>query len=322
MLVRILKYWKYPDLFRQTPGGKGIWNGIRFIIDEPGEADYVVVHGHVKKPSWVRCPKGHIWLVMGEAPHELAEPWHKIWGNIDRAYMTDSGRVSDKHILSYSYLPWWVDQDYDYLSTCPPCEKTHPLSWVTSNNSLFTGHKYRLTFLDKVRGMAELDLYGRGYTPIAGKWEGLAPYRYSIAFENYSNSHYWSEKVMDCFLAWTMPIYYGCTELDRFFPKNSYIQLDPETSNPTAFLRGVINSDLRERNMDAIAEARRRVLNDHNLFNMISREIEANEEKYQAQRPRKRARLILDHTTGRSQVLPKWARPACQAMKPILTGKR
>ena len=321
MLVRILKFWEYPDLLRQTPGGKGVWNNIQFLVDEPGEADYVVIHGHAREPAWVRCPQGHVWLVMGEAPHEWADAWHDISRGIDRAYMTDARRVSEKHRLSYLFLPWWVDRDYDYLSNCAPHPKTEPLSWITSNSSGLEGHRYRLRYLEKVRKMNELSLYGSGFNPLPGKWEGLAPYRYSIAFENHSNSHYWSEKVMDCFLSWTMPIYYGCTELDRFFPRESFIQLDAETPNPTAFLSDIINSDLRERNLDAIAEARRRVLNDYNLFNVLSREIEANEEKYQAKRPGKRARLILDHTASLTQVLPKWARSACRTLKPMLTGR-
>jgi hypothetical protein len=322
MLVRVLKYWKYPDLFRQTPGNKGIWNGIQFVIDEPGEADYVVLHGHAEKPAWVKCPKGHIWLVMGEAPHEFSASWHDIPSTIDRAYMTDAAQVDEKHILSTSYLPWWVDKDYDSLTACTPCRKDKPLSWITSNNNTVTGHRYRLRFLDKVRGMEKLDLCGRGFTPIADKWDALAPYRYTIAFENYSNSHYWSEKVMDAFLAWTMPIYYGCTQLDKFFPRDSFIQLDPEIADPVAFLQDVISSDARERNLDAIAEARNRVLNDYNLFNLIAQEIEANEHQYETRKPRKHLRPVLDHTAGRSQVLPEFLRPASRLLRPLLHGIR
>jgi hypothetical protein len=30
--VGIVKDWDWPDLLRQTPGGKGIWDGMRFIL--------------------------------------------------------------------------------------------------------------------------------------------------------------------------------------------------------------------------------------------------------------------------------------------------
>ena len=30
-----------------------------------------------------------------------------------------------------------------------------------------------------------------------------------------------SEKIADCFLAWTMPIYYGCPRIAEYFPAES-----------------------------------------------------------------------------------------------------
>ncbi len=35
-----------------------------------------------------------------------------------------------------------------------------------------------------MRDQIAFDLYGRGFRHIDDKWEGIAPYRYSIAFEN------------------------------------------------------------------------------------------------------------------------------------------
>jgi hypothetical protein len=274
--VRILKYWSDVDLLRQTPQNSGYWRGVRFIIDEPGEADYVVLHGHAKGGERVTCPRGAVWLVMGEAPTEWCARWHIVPEWIDRVFMTDQGWAdrSRKHILSPPGLPWSVGRDYDFLTTFAPPKKVAPLSWITSNAEGISGHRYRMRYLRRVEGMNELHIFGRGFNPIHDKWDKLVPYRYSIAFENFSNSHYWTEKVMDCFLAWTMPIYYGCTELERFFPADSFVRLDPEAPDPEAELRRIIRSDLWERNMEAIEEARRRVLDDYNLFEMIVAEIE------------------------------------------------
>ena len=104
---------------------------------------------------------------------------------------------------------------------------------------------------------------------------------------------------MDCFLAWTMPIYYGCTQLDKFFPAESFVQLDPSDSSLEEQVRSVIQSDLRERNLDAIAEARRRVLQDYNFFEFITREIEAHEHSRVSRR--KRPILLHDHTLSHTQ---------------------
>jgi hypothetical protein len=316
MLVRILKYWQYPNLLRQTPNCAGNWRGIRFLIDEPGAADYVVLHGHARGPALVRCPGDRVWLVMGEAPTEHRAAWHDIPGWIDRAYVTDETRVgpgNPRYRLATAHLPWWVDLTFDQLVALPPPRKTADLSWVTSDNRALEGHRHRMRFLDRVRGLGALRLFGRGFQPVQGKWEALWPYRYSIAFENFSNAMYFSEKVMDCFLAWAMPIYYGCTDLNRFFPRESYVQLDPQHPDPERFLRDVISSDLREANLGAIAEARRRVLYDYNLFNLIATEVERQEQSQPSATQPRRARLILDHTRGWKQFEPDCVRDCRRA---------
>jgi hypothetical protein len=123
----------------------------------------------------------------------------------------------------------------------------------------------------------EFDLFGRGFDPIADKWDGLAPYRYSIAVENFSNPHYWTEKLADCYLAWTMPIYAGCTEITRFFPAESLIQVDMDDPETPRRVASIIRSGAWSKNRDAIAHARELVLNRYQLFAFISAEMDAHE---------------------------------------------
>lgn len=274
MLVRIFKYWDGLDMLHQTPGGRGEWRGVKFVIDEPGDADYVIIHCRVDVPIIAKVPAKNIWLVVGEPPNETYKEMHSAPKWVSRIYTNDASLTTPQHVLSRPGLPWHVSRDFDFLTTCPIPEKTRDLSWVTSSRGDTVGHQKRLRVIDRLRALPELDLFGRGFQPIADKWDGLAPYRYSIAYENYNNSHYWTEKVMDCFLAWTMPIYYGCTELEQFFPKESFIRIDPEADDLEAQVAAILQSDRRERNLDAIAEARRRVLYDYNFFEFLVGEIE------------------------------------------------
>ena len=306
MHVNILKFWKYPDILRQTPNRSGVWRGIDFTVDKAVNADYVVIHGHINGPRQIIVPAGNLWMVMGEPPNEARLSWHVPPRWVDRLYMTEESMVSGKLRLSTAYLPWWVDRDFDSLVAFPPPPVTGNLSWVTSDSMALEGHRYRMRYLDRVQNMSELNLFGRGFRPISGKWDALAGFRYSIAFENYSNAMYFTEKVMDCFLAWSMPIYFGCTQLERFFPVGSFVRLDPEADDPVGFLKSVIQSDVRERNLDLIAEARRRVLYDYNLFNLIATEVETAERERESSLVRRERRLIWDHTSNWRQVLPKF----------------
>ena len=57
---------------------------------------------------------------------------------------------------------------------------------------------------------------GFGFNPITNKKNAIDPYLYSIAIENSSYRHYWTEKISDVFLGYSAPIYYGCKNLDEY----------------------------------------------------------------------------------------------------------
>ena len=62
-----------------------------------------------------------------------------------------------------------------------------------------------------------VDLYGRGIREISSKLEALKDYRYSIAIENDISENYYTEKLTDCLLTGTIPIYCGCPNIGEFF---------------------------------------------------------------------------------------------------------
>lgn len=56
------------------------------------------------------------------------------------------------------------------------------------------------------------------------KYATLSGYKFSICFENTSNmKNYVSEKIFDCFLAQTIPIYYGATNIRDLIPPECFI---------------------------------------------------------------------------------------------------
>jgi hypothetical protein len=59
-----------------------------------------------------------------------------------------------------------------------------------------------------------------------GKILALKDYMFSIVVENCKEDYYFSEKLIDCFLSGTVPIYYGCPSIDTFFNINGIIMYD------------------------------------------------------------------------------------------------
>ncbi len=312
--------WEVKDFLRQSPGRRGEWNGVRFSFNEPGPADFVIVHYWVREPITVDCPANRVWVFLGEPPSEPFIRQHRVPSWASRVYGNDAKFVNDIYRLSHPALPWSVDRDYDWLKACSVPEKSLTLSWITSNRSDTSGHRYRMKFLERRGEIPELQLFGRGHEPVKDKWDALAQFKYSIAFENYSNSHYWTEKVMDCFLAWSMPIYYGCTDLSRFFPKESFVQLSPDDPMACEKVREIVNSDLWRRNQDAIAEARRLVLEKYNFLAFAADQI-INDCQHDVALPPSRVRLTNHAQTAWEQLRDYRLRPGAKAVKRLLSSK-
>lgn len=276
-LVRIIKDWSWPDLLRQTPGGSGEWDGIRFTLDPVDECDYAVVLNRVPADMKLICPRKHVWAIIQEPPVPEYR-WHrKGFCNFSRVYVTDPELTGEGIVHSQPALPWHIDRDYDVLKRASQPEKTKQLSWITSNGSRRAGQQQRMRFLRRLTGAVEFDLWGKGFTPIGDKWDGLAPYRYSLAVENHSGPYYWTEKLADCFLAWTMPIYYGCTNIEDFFPKDSMIRIDINSSDCLDAVLDAVRSDRWSRHRDAVAHARELVLDRHQFFPFVAELIKREE---------------------------------------------
>lgn len=110
-------------------------------------------------------------------------------------------------------------------------------NYITEQDSLY-GQRFEVA-----RSLAEVcrdtfDIYGPGWGNVAvnsvrrsarGVWadsklELLGRYRFNIAFENCLNDcGYISEKIFDAFLAGTVPVYLGNTQIKECVPKDSFI---------------------------------------------------------------------------------------------------
>ena len=87
-----------------------------------------------------------------------------------------------------------------------------------------SGHALRNQVIDWLREKGGVDQFGRGIRWINNKIDGLSQYAFSIAMENCSQNFYFSEKLIDCFLTDTVPVYWGCAQIDRYFDPRGYLQ--------------------------------------------------------------------------------------------------
>lgn len=275
-LVRIVKNWDWPNLMRQTPGEKGIWDEIQFTLDPVEECDFLIMlNNRMRTDIHVKCPQKNVWAIMQEPYEKGFTDWmiekHDSFAKVFTHHTIPN---NDKYIVSHPAIPWHVNKTFDELVSIHIPKKTKKLSWIVGDAMDLPGHIKRWSFLKFIQKDDSLiiDLYGKAINFIEDKWDGLAPYRYSIAIENNSGSDCWTEKIADCFLAWSVPIYYGCTNIGNYFPKESFIEIDID--QPMLSLKKinrVLSEDDWEKRIPALEEARKLVLYRYQLFPHLSK---------------------------------------------------
>ncbi|HIJ91445.1 MAG: glycosyltransferase family 10 [Desulfobulbaceae bacterium] len=277
-LVRIVKDWDWPNLLRQTPGEKGIWDDITFTLTPAAECDYLVMlNNRMEIQTSGQCPKKNIWMLIQEPYQKGFTDWviekHEPFAKVFTHHPPANGEK--KYIISPPAIPWHVNKTYDELISCPLPKKTKSLSWIVGAAKDLPGHLQRLIFLETVKKSSlSIDLFGRAVCPIEDKWDGLAPYFFSLAIENNNGPDMWTEKLADCFLSWSVPFYFGCTNLEKYFPKDSYIPID--IHNPSEAMRIIKENSTPEnweKRIPAIQQARDLVLNKYQLFPFLAEQI-------------------------------------------------
>lgn len=157
--------------------------------------------------------------------------------------------------------------------------KTRDISVVYSpKRQWHTLHAQRFNFIEAMRVLLpEMAVFGRGATAMDDKAEALAPFRYHLVVENHIGPHHITEKLTDAFLGRCLPFYAGAPNADDYFPGDSFITID--IRNPVgaaARIRAAMREDEWARRLPDIEEARRRVLEEHQIFAVLCRIIAGN----------------------------------------------
>ena len=262
MLIRITHDLLNSELLRQTKNKSGEWQDIKFTEETVDECDILLCLSYPSTDLKVNCTE--TWLLSQEPPARIRRWERDSYGYFDRVFST----WADNPTPSQPCTHWFPNLSYDELTKLKPPIKSKNLSWITSTNSDLHGHKLRMNLVKSLQNNNfDFNLFGRGFNFLEDKAEGLLDYRYSIAVENFSVKNYWTEKIADCFLCWTIPLYWGATNIDKYFPSGSYLQIDPAKPDEVKqIINDAVNSNYYENNLDKIEEARELVLNKYQLF--------------------------------------------------------
>jgi len=103
-------------------------------------------------------------------------------------------------------------------------DKTSLVSFLGSiDHNAAHGYSLRMDVARMCMELDDVDCYGKGINPIDSKLDGLGKYAFSIAMENVQKDFYFSEKLIDCLLTDTVPIYWGCPAITELFDARGMI---------------------------------------------------------------------------------------------------
>ena len=238
------------------------WDEFAFTVEELSECDGILIFNNPSKKIKAKCYPEKVIAFMMEPGSSRDHAW--MFENLQQyAKVYSPIRQSDNTVLSHGYLGWHLNQNWSTLNESGVPEKEHTLSCIASNLAKLEGQRLRSDFIRLLhKKIPGIHFYGKGIHFIADKTKGLLPYKYSLAIENTSIPNYFTEKINDCFLAYTVPIYFGCTNIDTYFPENSFIHINiHEADKAIRKIEEVIANDNWLSRLPAVIEARSLALN-------------------------------------------------------------
>jgi hypothetical protein len=233
-----------PDFYHDTKNfrfHRNLIEGGDITID-PGD---VVIYTDTSLEKRDLNTKANIALLI-ESPEYHRRYYDYIEENnhlFDRV-LTFSKKLLDKgeNYKFNAYGTTWLHESYRNI-----WDKTKLCSMIISNKTTTSGHRLRHQIASIISSQPDgpdIDMYGENYTKLQNiapkvydpdhsivhitncKILGLKDYMFSIVIENCKEDYYFSEKLIDCFLSGTIPIYYGCPSISRFFNENGILSFD------------------------------------------------------------------------------------------------
>jgi hypothetical protein len=243
--------------------------------------DLIVLYEEIDEKFTLRCKKGGRLFISGEPP--ICKCYPKYF--LDQFDIIISAHPQLKHpnnhmiqqsllwYFGYEFKNQKVRYNFEDIKTLQ-VNKTKAISFITSSRNFLPGHVNRLSILKELqhRYGNKIDVFGSGISYVVDKAEAILPYRFTICVENCSIPNYWSEKIADIFLGYSIPIYHGCTNIEDYFPSQSYIKLDISNLNNTfSIIDDILNNEeeIYKLKYPFLIEARRKLLYEYNIFPSI-----------------------------------------------------
>ncbi len=187
---------------------------------------------------------------------------------------------------NFCFVMWWLNYNYNELINLKYNEilKDKEYISIVSEKQKTHGQKLRYNWLKNIQKIFNIDFYVKqnlknhfnnykGIRENKKKKEGkkkkkdksiLKNYYKSFSFENGEEKNFIT-RVNEDLLMWTLPIYWGCPNINEIYPENSYRYVDISKPLDKETIE-MINEPVSKDEIIAIEEARYLILNKYNWW--------------------------------------------------------
>jgi hypothetical protein len=119
----------------------------------------------------------------------------------------------------------WATQPVD---ACDVSQKKFSVSYLTSSKTMCKGHYFRHEIYNNLpSAVGDLNVTKHMSPPVLEcKRPLLYPFQYSIVMENGKRTNWITEKLIDCLVSRTIPIYWGAPNVGEYFDTDGILTFD------------------------------------------------------------------------------------------------
>jgi hypothetical protein len=185
----------------------------------------------------------HDWVIKNQHLFDVILTWNdKILNNCENAMFLPFGHT------------WFTPDQYEKEH-----KKEFKIAHLRGNLLKSYGHQMRWEILDRKNEInipiKFFEAYGDRYNikqAKIDKEEVFGDSMFGIAIENFSHRGFFTEKILDCFLLKTIPIYWGCSNIGDFFNKEGIIKF--EESDDFIYIANKLTEEYYHSKKDVIEE--------------------------------------------------------------------
>lgn len=170
-----------------------------------------------------------------------------------------------KNAIKFPFGTCWVpDHTVDINA------KKFSTSFLTSSKTQTTGHSLRHTILQHLPNMIRnvMPIVKHRSPPrLPDKSVMLKPFQFSIIVENVQDTNWFTEKLIDCLVCRTIPIYWGCPNINEYFNMDSIFTF--RTYQELTNILMSLNTETYKNKMESIEDNYMRALAFMNIWKRV-----------------------------------------------------